>query len=273
MTAPVGVPGTRSPARLRTRLRHGAWVLLAVTIVIQIAFPLTGGGNVALTIASVVALTAAMLCDSAAVEGVRGPIALIVIAGGGGLLAETIGVHTGVPFGGYHYTGALTPELLGVPLAVPAAWIMMAWPAIQLGRRLVRRRWPAALVGAIALTAWDLFLDPQMVDAGYWVWHHPSPTLPGVSGIPLTNFGGWLLVSSLMMTALTAVLPQHDPPRTQLTDSAAPIAYLWTYFSSVIAHLVFFGRPPVALVGGLIMGVVAVPLAISVIGEVRRARR
>ena len=44
---------------------------------------------------------------------------------------------------------------------------------------------------------------------------------------------------------------------------AVPItAYLWTYFSSVMAQAVFFGRPSVALTGGLLMGVIAIPLLV-----------
>ena len=45
--------------------------------------------------------------------------------------------------------------------------------------------------------------------------------------------------------------------------------YLWTYFSSVMANALFFGRPPVALVGALVMGVVAVPLARRLLRERR----
>jgi putative membrane protein len=37
--------------------------------------------------------------------------------------------------------------------------------------------------------------------------------------------------------------------------------YLWVYASSVLAHLVFFGLPGSALVGGVVMGVVAIPFA------------
>jgi putative membrane protein len=40
-------------------------------------------------------------------------------------------------------------------------------------------------------------------------------------------------------------------------DDRLPFVLLgWTYFSSVLANLVFFGRPAVALAGGLGMGAV-----------------
>ena len=34
---------------------------------------------------------------------------------------------------------------------------------------------------------------------------------------------------------------------------------LWTYYGSVLANAVFFGRPGVALVGGIGMGLLVVP--------------
>jgi len=44
-------------------------------------------------------------------------------------------------------------------------------------------------------------------------------------------------------------------------DDRVPVAlFLWTWASSVLANLAFFGRPAVAAVGGLAMAVVAVPV-------------
>ncbi len=58
-----------------------------------------------------------------------------------------------------------------------------------------RRSLVVAVTAGAALAAWDVFLDPQMVDAGHWTWADPSPGLPGVAHVPLTNFAGWLLVA------------------------------------------------------------------------------
>ena len=38
--------------------------------------------------------------------------------------AEALGSATGFPFGGYEYTAALQPQLAGVPLLIPFAWLM-----------------------------------------------------------------------------------------------------------------------------------------------------
>ena len=63
--------------------------------------------------------------------------------------------------------------------------------ASQRGRRWAARLGGAAwlaLVGAVAMTAWDLSMDPVMVRLGAWVWHVPGPYF----GIPLRNYLGWL---------------------------------------------------------------------------------
>ncbi|MGV9709559.1 carotenoid biosynthesis protein [Gordonia sp. NPDC003424] len=269
---PAGTPQASTPpvsGGLRQRLSVLSWMLFGATFLVQAAFPFTDGGTLALTIASVVFLVAAVIVNVVAVCGIRSAVWLVLVAGGGGLVAESVGVHTGFPFGSYSYTGLLGPEVLGVPMVVPLAWIMMAWPALAVARRLVGTSHPLvrALVGAAALTAWDVFLDPQMVDQGYWQWRDPSPSIPGVHGIPLTNFAGWFLVALLMMAVLDRLVDTA-------TSDALPITiYLWTYFSSVVAHALFFGRPPVALVGGLLMGALAIPLAITLIRGARRARR
>lgn len=235
-----------------------AMVLAAAAVLVQMVFPFTDGGTLALTTASVVLLAGAALAHALTSYGARTAGALFVVAGGGGWVAEVAGVHTGVPFGDYSYSGTLGLELGGVPALVPLAWVMMAWPALHVARLVTagRAAWVTVGVGAWALTAWDVFLDPQMVDAGHWTWANPHPHLPGVDGIPLTNFAGWLVVSMLMMAVLHALVPGGPVP-------ALPVAvYLWTYFSSVLAHAVFFGRPPVALVGAVVMGVVAVPAVV-----------
>ena len=265
----------------RPRWQPVAAALAAAAVLVQMVFPFTDGGTLALTAASVLLLSGAALAHVLASRGPRALVALLVVAGGGGLVAEAVGVSTGIPFGHYDYTGTLGWEVLGVPALVPLAWIMMAWPALVVARLLVPDR--AALrvpVAAWALTAWDVFLDPQMVDAGHWRWDSPEPALPGVEGIPLTNFAGWLLVSLVICGLLDRLLDRsfdrsaglgHRIGVGPLRRDAVPVAvYLWTYFSSVLAHAAFFGRPPVALVGAVLMGLVAVPLVLRLLAERRR---
>jgi uncharacterized membrane protein len=268
MLRPSAAAARVAPGRRPSATQALPWLLTGGAVLLQIVYPLVAGAaRTEITVASVLVFCAASVSDAARVHGVRGAASLVAVAGGGGLLVEAVGVRTGLPFGTYAYTGDLGPSLLGVPVVVPLAWTMMAWPALVVGRTLARRL-PVALVGGVALAAWDLFLDPQMVDAAHWTWAHPDPALPLVPGVPLTNYAGWLLVAVVIVGALDRTLPAHRRP-----PGPAAALYLWTYGSSVLAHLVFFDRPGSALVGGVVMGAVALPFALALCGAVRPVLR
>jgi uncharacterized membrane protein len=230
-------------------------------VLVQIVYPLLPtAARTPVTVLSVVVFAVASLADAARVHGRRGVVALLAVACGGGLVVEALGLHTGVPFGVYRYTGTLGPELAGVPVIVPLAWMMMAWPALVVGRALAQRPATVALVGGAALASWDLFLDPQMVAAGHWVWADPVPALPFVPDVPLSNYAGWVVVATLMTAALHRLVGPTGTGPVPVSRPAAAL-YLWAYASSVVAHAVFFGLPGSAVVGGLVMGAVAVPFA------------
>jgi uncharacterized membrane protein len=237
--------------------------LAAAAVLAQICYPLVRGtARDALTVVAVLLFAAASLAHSAVTRGARTAVTVLALLGAGGLLVEAVGTASGVPFGRYAYTGSLGPALLGVPLVVPLAWVMMGWPAYLVGARLGTGTMPRLAIAAWALASWDLFLDPQMVANGQWRWSDPSPTLPGVPGVPVTNYAGWLVVAAVLMVGLrTAAGPAAETVSTR--DGVPYALYLWTYLSSVLAHAVFFGVPAAALYGGVGMGAVAVPLAVT----------
>ncbi len=245
-------------ARVRGRVRVPV-ALAVAAVAAQIAYPLVDRFAGAeplrlLTIGTVLLFSAASVAHAAVHRGARWAAILVAVTAGGGLLAEAVGVRTGFPFGAYAYAESLGPKLLDVPVVIPLAWTMLAYPAFLAARRLTRRFVP--VVGGVALASWDLFLDPQMVAAGHWAWRDPTPALPGVPGIPVSNFVGWLVMATAMMAALDRLLPW-----VAADDTVPALLYLWTYASSVLGAAVFFGRPSVALVGGLAMGLVALPYA------------
>ncbi|WP_264039221.1 carotenoid biosynthesis protein [Mycolicibacterium hodleri] len=253
--------------RAPTTSRQAVWVLVTAAVGSQILYPLMPESWLTtVTIASVVLFFLASVADAYRVLGAASAAVLVAVAGGGGLVAESVGVATGWPFGQYAYTGTLGPELLGVPVVVPMAWVMMAWPALVVARTLAGNAVAVTALGAVALTTWDVFLDPQMVAAGHWRWFDPEPGLPLIPGIPLTNYLGWLVVSAVVLATLNALLRRPDRP-----SAPAATLYLWVYFSSVMGHAVFFGLPGSAATGGVLMGVVAIPFAVSLVRS--RARR
>jgi putative membrane protein len=255
--------------RSRPPTVRAVWFLVGAAVLVQIGYPLVPtAARTPVTMLSVLVFAVASLADAGRVHGRRGVAALLVVACGGGLLVEALGLHTGVPFGPYRYTGTLGPELAGVPVIVPLAWTMMAWPALVVARALAQRAVAVALVGGAALASWDLFLDPQMVAAGHWAWADPVPALPFVPGVPLSNYAGWVVVATLMAAALHRLVGPAAP----LSRPAAAL-YLWAYASSVVAHAVFFGLPGSAVVGGVVMGAVAVPFARAAVVSRTSVRR
>ena len=232
--------------------------LAALTVLLQIGYPLVSGSTRdTLTVVTVVAFFLASVSHALVHRGARWTGVFVLVTTGTGLLAESLGTSTGFPFGEYDYAGSLGWKLLAVPVVIPLAWAMMAYPCLLVGQRLASSRIGAAAVGGWALASWDLFLDPQMVEAGHWVWSDVQVALPGSPGIPVSNYLGWLLVAVLMVGALQLL------PRREADDRVPAALFLWTYGSSVLANAVFFGRPPVALIGGIGMGVVAIPYALS----------
>lgn len=229
-------------------------LLAGATVLLQVAYPLVEGHpRDVLTVVTVVAFFAASTAHAVLARGPRWAALMVAVTAGGGLLAESVGTRTGLPFGDYTYADSLGWQVVGVPLVIPLAWSMMAYPCLLAGQALARSPWLAALASGAMLAGWDLFLDPQMVEAGHWTWADPTPALPGVPGIPVSNFAGWLLVAVLLMAVLQLL------PRRAADDRAPTLLLAWTYLSSVLANAVFFGRPGVALVGAIGMGVTVVP--------------
>jgi putative membrane protein len=237
-----------------------SWLPLGVLVLAQIGYPLAHH-RAPLVVATVILGFAYSVAHAAASRGLRVGAALVAVTTVGGLLVETLGVHTGFPFGRYGYADVLGPHLFGVPLVIPLAWTWMAWPAWLAAGVLARGAASRIALAGLGLAAWDLFLDPQMVAEGYWRWGHPHPTLPGVPTVPLTNYLGWLGVATLMMALFWATVGQRAADRG--TDAPMLVLYLWTYGSSVLAHAVFLRLPASAAWGALGMGLVAIPLAIA----------
>jgi putative membrane protein len=172
----------------------------------------------------------------------------------GAWLVEAIGSTTGFPFGSYTYTDALQPQVGSVPLLIPLAWLMMLAPAWAVAEgiladsrgRLGRRYAPvhAGLAG-LAFTAWDLYLDPQMVARHLWVWDRPG----GYFGIPWVNFLGWWMAATL----LTLLIRPDRLPRMRLI-----VIYSLTWAFQAVGLGIFWGQPGPAAAGFAGMGVFVV---------------
>jgi uncharacterized membrane protein len=255
--------------------RRLPWLLAGALVLVAVAYPLTGGAARDTVSWTIVLLGGALSVAHAWVaHGRRTGLGVLAVVAVTAVAFEAVGLATGVPYGSYTYSSALGPTLLGVPFLVPLAWLMLAWPSRVLADRLTAGvrpgRRPAArvAVAAAVFAAWDVVLDPQMVQAGYWTWAHPRPGLPGITTVPLTNLAGWLLAGVVVMTLLDGLVARTalaGGPRTG--DGAPLLALAWMTLGGALAHAGWLGLPGSAAWGAAL----AVPVLVAVAVQQRHA--
>ena len=192
----------------------------AVTLAAMIATPLVRRGGPARRALSSVVVTGLFTTTTAAASRRWGTV-------------RTTGAAAGVAVG----TAAV--EHLGTATGVPFGRVVL---------------------GAAALTAWDLFLDPQMVGEGYWRWARVGR----YRRIPASNFAGWFVVSLAVMGALELALPADEAPDPALVAEYGAMAVMET-----LGFAAFFRDRVVAAVGGAAM----LPVAAAAARTLWRGRR
>lgn len=219
-----------------------AWALAMIALPILKYFFAEAGLIIGLTV-SVLMQVGVVLAIIYRAWGLMQTTRLVFLVSSLSWLVEFIGSSTGFPFGSYHYTGLMQPQLAGVPLLIPLAWLMMLPCAWAIAYVLSGGRYGPGFIlwSAIAMTAWDLFLDPQMVAWGLWVWTEPG----GYFGIPWVNFLGWLLASAF----ITAIIRPGAVPSQPLI-----LIYALTWLLETGGLLFFWGLPGPAIVGFMGMG-------------------
>lgn len=180
-------------------------------------------------------------------------------------VVERVGTATGLPFGQYGYTAALRPQIAHVPVIVPLAWFGMGLPSREAAHAaLGPHSTPARRIalGSFAMTAWDLFLDPQMVGEGYWTWVKRGL----YRGIPMSNYLGWFLTGLGIMALFEKVLPPVDrDPDVRLVGEYGYMSVMQT-----LGFARYFRDPVVATVGGLAMIPIAATAAVRCVPATNR---
>ncbi len=156
--------------------------------------------------------------------GLRKGMVALCFLGLFALSVEALGVSSGFPYGAFHYTGDLGWKVFGlVPWTVPFAWIPLLLGSIVFARAYVQGTIQQSVFAAFILTTMDLVLDPGAVSVGLWTY-----TFPGTySGVPWTNFAGWMLVG--IATSLTLLRYLHTKQfASELLISAMWMVAFWT---------------------------------------------
>lgn len=250
----------RSQLSLGSRVLLGLWLLLMILIphILRLADRSTFFLALSLSIVLQVCLVLSLLLPALRLRSTLASLMWILAFT---WLAEYIGHRTGLPFGRYSYTDALGPQVGGVPMQVPAAWLMMLPPAWAAGTAICAKRhstddaskWRQlaaySVVSGLAFTAWDLFLDPQMVAWGVWQWERPGIYF----GIPAINFFGWALTAFLVLLGLSRGFDSNAVP-----TEALLLVYTTVWVLNSLGLGLYFDQPGAAAAGFVGMGVFVV---------------
>lgn len=239
----------------------GVWILVMISVPIVRWVAGEGAEHVGIA-AGVFAQVAAVIAALATSFGVW-VVLVVVIVPVLGWASEAIGSRVGVPFGDYHYTDVLQPQVARVPVLIPLAWLMMMPPAWAVGALVAPTsavlQW---VVAAAAFTAWDVYLDPMMVSWDFWRWPKGGRYL----GIPIVNYLGWFVVT-FAITALVALLGRVVGVPFVAGVPTAPLALIYavTWVLMLIGQLAFWRLRASAIAGFIAMGAFVV-LVVTTVG-------
>jgi putative membrane protein len=161
---------------------------------------------------------------------------------------ENLSILTGFPFGDYHHTANMGPQIFCVPLIVGPIFAVagyLAWmlAGILLGdvfREGHRGGVARPLLAAFITTSWDLCVDAIGGTLNRdWVWADGGPWF----GVPLMNFFGWMLTMWLIFQLFSAWLVRSAAPPRQVPAASR-------YWDQVVAYwtLIALQFPLLALI-------------------------
>lgn len=200
---------------------------------------------------------------------------------------EHVGVETGLIYGAYHYTDALGLKLGHVPIIIPIAWFMMIYPSYIIANLIAGGRQKVMMIrgnksnsnnnysnnrttllqilglsflSAVIMTAWDLVVDPYLSGPSEraWIWEDGGQYF----GVPLHNFGGWLL-TTFTIYFLFQLLSERKFQVSPSRPLSTPIILLPLigYGAMMVTNIIPGEPPELRIIGPVVMGV---PLAIAV---------
>lgn len=136
-------------------------------------------------------------------------IIFIIICFLTGMIAEIIGVQTGLLFGDYAYGNLLGPKIFGVPLLIGVNWFVLVFCCIILMERLHDRmkqkylennlgepskkleRLSIIVDGALLATTFDWIMEPVAIKLEFWKWLSTD--------VPVYNYMCWFLISCILI--------------------------------------------------------------------------
>jgi putative membrane protein len=210
--------------------------------------------------------------------------------------SELLSIKTGFPYGWYYYIDTTSNRELwiaGVPFFDSLSYVFLAycsystalfilsplktwrWNFVTLETRSLRRSFAALLLGALLQTGLDIVIDPVALQGNRWflgqIYGYREAGIH--FGVPLSNYGGWLLTSLVLIAAFQRI----DARRLDETASGmlkipfhsllGPLLYVSVLIFNITQALII-GERFMALCGALMY---TLPMVLVIILAVRRA--
>lgn len=163
------------------------------------------------------------------------------------LLIEASAIITGFPYGHFGYSDLLGFRILGlVPWTVAFAWTPLILGAYAVAANRFSNRAGRIVVTALAVTLFDVVLDPGAVMLGFWQYKGGG----WFYGVPISNFAGWLVsgaIGAALIEVMAARFKPLLPTPVQLASSAIFIIFFWSaialhgglYLPAIIGFVTF----------------------------------
>ena len=102
-----------------------------------------------------------------------------------GMIAEIIGIQTGLLFGDYYYGTNLGFKVFGVPLIIGLNWVILLICSASFFTK-IKHRQIRVFVSATLMVLMDYLMEPVAIELNFWTWE---------GDIPIYNFICWFILS------------------------------------------------------------------------------
>jgi putative membrane protein len=136
-----------------------------------------------------------------------------------GMIAEIIGVNTGLLFGTYVYGEAMGIQLAGVPVLIAITWLFVSVAAWQLASLSSYSPIKTIIIAAWIVVLFDVVLEQYATAFGLWSWRD------GI--IPLKNYVSWFLVSVCISILYSKYSQQGKPSLFGAAILPLIMSYFW----------------------------------------------
>ncbi|MBC7961822.1 MAG: carotenoid biosynthesis protein [Steroidobacteraceae bacterium] len=212
--------------------------------------------------------------------------------------SEWLSINTGFPYGWYYYIDTTSSRELwiaGVPFFDSLSYVFLAycsyatalfiisplkawrWNVVTLETRSIRRSFSALLLGSFLQTFLDIVIDPVALQGKRWflgqIYGYRDAGIH--FGVPLSNYGGWLLTSFCLLAAFQLIDARRldDAPKGVVNlpfrSLLGPILYLSVLLFN-IAMMLVIGERFMALCAALMF---TLPVLIVLVLALRRTNR